>query len=244
LKKEPFTQPTRFSTEPFSRRRYGKHSSTPRPRYQHHVGGLWPRAGDAGNVLSVENSEGDVAGYTWGPQHRLATMASPGLPATTYSYDSRGNLETVVDSLGRETYTRANAHGNVELTRDALRQESTTAYWYDHPWMITDAAGGVTTYEHDENGNTVATTRTNGDQLLTTAVCKKNSSAFGGRGGPIALPVPTSKRSGRSGSRSSMPLVAREPIQPIRSHGSVDPRTGDPPRPLTSTRSPAPSTIP
>ena len=38
LKNEPLTQPTRFSTLPFSCGRYGQHTSTPKPEIQRHAG--------------------------------------------------------------------------------------------------------------------------------------------------------------------------------------------------------------
>ena len=61
LKNEPFTQPTRFSTLPFSCGRYGQHTSTPMPEIERHAGkGRIPLRDDAiAAPLAARSSSAD-----------------------------------------------------------------------------------------------------------------------------------------------------------------------------------------
>ncbi|MBI5102861.1 MAG: RHS repeat protein, partial [Nitrospirae bacterium] len=90
---------------------------------------------------------------------QIASMKDPDGNKTTYGYDSIGNLKTITGPTGSiityEYYPVGTYHGNLKSITNA-EAEKTQFDAYDsngNPTQITDAAGIVTTYIYDTNGN-------------------------------------------------------------------------------------------
>lgn len=115
----------------------------------------------------------------------IRDFGGPSQRATTYTYDSAGNLATVTDALGNTTTFSHDGEGHVISRQDPLGNITTYTYdstghkateidalgntiSYTHDPMgrlltLTDALGNTTTYAHDENGNLTSETDIHGN---------------------------------------------------------------------------------
>lgn len=106
-----------------------------------------------GNLLNVKVDNAITSEYTWGPQQRLRTVGPPGLPATSFEYDTRGNLEYQHDPVGHTTHYVRDTLGAILSTTDALNHTSTATWTNGLMMTSTDARQVTTTYSYDANGN-------------------------------------------------------------------------------------------
>jgi len=97
--------------------------------------------------------------FTYDSRNNLTSETDPLGRTTTYEYDARGNLVRRTDALGNVTTWAYNAYGQMLSTTDA--RGNTTQYAYDawgHQTAITDALGNATTFTYDSAGRKLSET--------------------------------------------------------------------------------------
>jgi YD repeat-containing protein len=148
--------------------------------------------GDSLRVASLTQSDGVTVGYTYAQDsqgnYRVASVTTgSGADAQTlsFSYDLTNLATTVTDASGRAWTYGYDAAGNLtSVTSPAVNgQRQVTSYTYiadGHLASMTDALGNTTIYRYDDRGNrilerdaagnTVTSTYSADDQLLTRTV--------------------------------------------------------------------------
>ncbi|MDH5669204.1 MAG: hypothetical protein OEY86_14465, partial [Nitrospira sp.] len=110
-----------------------------------------------GNPLTITDADQKVTTFLYNAQGLLTETRDalyPANPATTFTYDPLGRLQTTTDPLGRTTTLTYDSAGNVATSKDALNR--ITAFAYDvknRLTQVTDPLNGVTQYTYDANGN-------------------------------------------------------------------------------------------
>lgn len=88
---------------------------------------------------------------------------------TTYTYDSRGNVLSVTDTLGNTTSYEYDENNRLVLTTDALLNETQNIYNETGQLIQTiDPLGRETSYEYDGNGRVVSVINALENEVVTT----------------------------------------------------------------------------
>ena len=110
----------------------------------------------SGNLLSTEDPLGNITTFTYDSKGQLETETDAAQQVTTYSYDAFGSQTQVIDALGHETTSTYDASGN-------LRTQTTTRTLGDGT-----TENLTTTFTVDELGRTVETVLPDGSSTGTT----------------------------------------------------------------------------
>jgi RHS repeat-associated protein len=126
--------------------------------------------------------------YTYDSSGNMLTKTEAGV-TTTFSYDSEGMLESVMDPLGRPISYQYNNFGAKTTEEDPTAQ--TTAYGYDslgRLLSITDANSKSTSFTYDANSNVITTVNAVGtttnvydaeNRIISTTTPDNKTTAFG-----------------------------------------------------------------
>jgi RHS repeat-associated protein len=152
--------------------------------YEANVGGTWVEKrretyayDDEGRLLSVTHPDNSAIRYTYDDMDRVATVRDENhaTPNTTYSYDPRGRLASVKQTLAgapsnqvTTSYTY-DAHDNLASVTDP--NGNITTYQYDDFGQLVQQASpvtGTTTYSYDPAGNILTTTDANSSTTTRT----------------------------------------------------------------------------
>lgn len=147
---------------------------------------------DRGQILTATTPNGGVSTYAYDHHGNRILSVDPEGKETQYEYDALSRVTGVVDHLGRRSETEYLLHSFVSATVDSLNRRSETEYdgifrpvvFRDPdgnetrttytmvngkvlPLSITQPLGRVTTYEYDNDGQTIAVTSPSGARSQT-----------------------------------------------------------------------------
>ena len=112
-----------------------------------------------GNMLTVTHPDGRTEGFSYEPTfNRVLTHSQTGLPSTSNTYDTAGRLKTRSDGIGTITYSY-DARGQLETV--TAPGNAVQRFGYDSSGnltTVTDATNRTTTLGYDTAGHVVTTT--------------------------------------------------------------------------------------
>jgi YD repeat-containing protein len=133
-------------------------------------GGVQTRTDDSfGNPLSITDPLNRTTTYSYDSKENLVSMVDPlQNPATTYTYDANGFQTSIHDPLGHTSTKTYNSFGGVLTATDAANTNTKTTT-YDasfNPIQVTDLLNGagtqVSSSTYDSLGNLLTSTDANG----------------------------------------------------------------------------------
>jgi len=123
---------------------------------------------DHGNLVTFTDAAGNVTTYTYNSRGQVETVTAADGGVTSFSYDAAGNLVSITDALGRVTSLARDTVGRVIGITDGEGNSGQIEYnrlgW---PTQITDALGNIASVTYDPEGNPISTTDTRGNKWTT-----------------------------------------------------------------------------
>jgi len=122
---------------------------------------------DAANHVTKLTGPLGVTSRTYNETGQLASIAGPGIPATTYGYDPGGNLISATNSLGDSKQFEYAPGGLLAATVNPLGERQTIVYdAMRRPVELTGADGRTHSYAWNARGDLIARTDQDGNQTL------------------------------------------------------------------------------